>query len=140
MTQPSDGGFQQAAGDLQGIRHGNDQIQQGIASGKLRMNPDSAEKAAQAYENASDKASDLVSRADDLTRLYGLGDYQSAQQLMDKFRKKASNGNTGASDLISQYSDELRRRADLFRKAAEAYRAQEEHISDHLNRVKKGAE
>ena len=140
MTQPSDGGFEQAAGDLQGIRQSNDQIQQNIASGQLRMNPEAAEKAAQAYEKASERASALVMRADQLTRLTGLGNYPSAQQLTEKFRNKAANGSTGAADLMSQYADELQRKADLFRKAAEAYRSQEEHISEGLNRVEKGTE
>jgi len=137
MTQPSDGGFEQAAGDLQGIRQSNDQIQQNIASGQLRMNPEAAEKAAQAYEKAARKATILVTRATHLQQLHGLGDYPSGKQLTEKFKNKAANGHTGAADLMRQFSDELQRKADLFRQAAHAYREQEEQISENL---KKGIE
>ena len=140
MTQPSDGGFQQAAGDLRGIRHGNDQIQQGIASGQLRMNPEAAEKAAQAYEEASTAAQRVARRASSMQKLGGLGSYRSAQQLTDKFNQKIANGSTGAADLIREYSDELQRKADLFRQAAKAYQDQEERISGDLNHVEKGKE
>lgn len=136
MTQPSDG-FQQAAGDLQGIRQGNDQMQQQISGGQLRMQPDAAEKAAKAYEKASSKARHLVQKAGSLQQLNGLGAYPSGQQLSQKFLHKASNGQTGAADLMRQFADELQRKADLFRQAAQAYRAQEEHIAGDL---KKGTE
>ena len=137
MTQPSDGGFEQAAGDLQGIRQSNDQIQQNIASGQLRMNPEAAEKAAQAYEKAASRAQRLARRADRLQQLDGLGAYPSGKQLAEKFRLKASNGETGAADLMRKFSDELQRKADLFRQAARAYQEQEHQVSEDL---KKGIE
>lgn len=136
MTQPSDG-FQQAAGDLQGIRQGNDQMQQQIAGGQLRMHPDAANKAAKAYKKAADRVDHLAHRADRLQLLRGLGEYPSAQQLTRKFQLKAGNGSTGAADLLGQYRDELKRKAALFEQAAEAYRKQEEQISGDL---KKGVE
>jgi hypothetical protein len=134
MTQPSDGGFQQAAGDLQDIRHGNDQIQQGIANGKLRMKPDVAEKAAQAYEHAARRSEQLIMRAVHLQQLQGLGEYPSGKQLTEKFKNKAGNGSTGAADLLRQFSDELQRKADLFRKAGQSYREQEARISEDLKK------
>lgn len=140
MTQPSDSGFQQAAGDLQGIRHGNDQIQQGIANGQLRMNPEAADKAAGAYRKAAREVRMLVRRSDMLSQLTGLGDYISANQLTQKFRQKAGNGSTGAVDLLKDYAEELERKAGLFDQAKQAYQAQEEHISGDLKRVEKGKE
>ena len=140
MTQPSDGGFEQAAGDLQGIRQSNDQIQQNIASGQLRMNPEAADKAAGAYKKAAGRVRMLARRADFLSQLGGLGDYPSAQQLTEKFRNKASNGSTGAVDLLKEYAKELERKAGLFDQAKQAYQAQEERISGDLNHVEKGKE
>lgn len=137
MTQPSDGGFEQAAGDLQGIRQSNDQIQQNIASGQLRMNPEAADKAARAYKDAARRARSLVHKASSLEMLSGLGSYPSGQQLTEKFKNKARNGSTGAADLIGQFADELERKADLFEQAKQAYQAQEEQISENF---KKGVE
>lgn len=133
MTQPSDG-FQQAAGDLQGIRQGNDQMQQQIAGGQLRMHPDAANKAAKAYKKAADRVEHLASRAGHLQSLSGLGEYPSAQQLTKKFALKAANGSTGAADLLGQLRDELRRKAGLFEQAAQSYAAQEEQISGDLKK------
>lgn len=133
MTQPSDG-FQQAAGDLQGIRQGNDQMQQQISGGQLRMQPDAANRAAAAYKKAAKQVAHLADRAGRLQQLPGLGDYPSARQLSQKFSAKASNGSTGAADLLGQLRDELTRKAKLFEQAAQAYAAQEEQISGDLKK------
>ena len=104
------------------------------------MNPEAAEKAAQAHEKASRKAGSLAMRAQRLQYLTGLGDYPSGVQLSQKFKNKTANGSTGAADLLREYADELQRKADLFRQAAQGYQAQEERISGDLNRVEKGKE
>lgn len=101
------------------------------------MTPEAAGKAAQAYKDAADRADYQANRAVRLQQLIGLGDYPSGKQLAEKFKNKAVNGSTGAADLIGQFADELRRKAGLFERAAEAYREQEERISGDL---KKGIE
>ncbi|PRW65414.1 hypothetical protein [Actinopolyspora mortivallis] len=63
-----------------------------------------------------------------------MGDYPSGKQLADKFGKKARDGSNGAADLLGQFADELRRKADLFQQAKKNYRATDEQIADDLGR------
>ena len=140
MTQPNEDGFQRTASDMHNIRQDNDRIQQNIADGLLRMQPEAADQAIAAYKKAAGKAYSLVREAASLDELQGLGDYPSARQLTEKFKNKARNGHTGAADLIREYADELRRRAHLIEEAKRAYLAQEEQVSHEFNKLQKGME
>ncbi|MER7010374.1 hypothetical protein ABT324_02950 [Saccharopolyspora sp. NPDC000359] len=127
-------GFVGAGAALGAIRQENDQLGQQISSGQLKMNPDAANKAAQVYEKKADEVERLSLRASRLGRVQGLGDYSSAQELAGKFAQKASNGTNGAADLLKQLSDELRRKADLFRTAAKDYVTTDEQIGEDMQR------
>ncbi|MER6987812.1 hypothetical protein ABT337_03950 [Saccharopolyspora hirsuta] len=127
-------GFVGAGVALGAIKQENDKLGQQISSGQLKLNPDAANKAAQVYENKADQVDRLIQKAADLTRLGGLGDYSSAQELTGKFVMKAQNGSTGAFDLLTGLREELQRKADLFRQAARDYVATDEQISQDLQR------
>ncbi|KAA5833399.1 hypothetical protein ABT337_19490 [Saccharopolyspora hirsuta] len=127
-------GFAGAGAALGAIRQENNQLSQQISAGRLRMNPESANKAAAVYERMAEDVDDLVQKADALVRVEGLGDYNSGQQLAQKFVLKAKNGSTGAADLLGQLRDELLRKADLLREAAKDYIATDEQIAEDLQR------
>lgn len=133
MTDPNSG-FAGASAALGAIRGENQQLQQQISAGQLTMNPESAEEAARAYEDEAREVDDLVDAAFSLQQVNGLGDYPSGRQLAHKFGQKATNGSTGAADLMRQLADEMRRKAGLFRQAAKNYRVTDEQISQDFQR------
>jgi hypothetical protein len=116
------------------VRAGNDQIQGAIASGQLKMNPESAEKAAKVYEDKADQVFELMKDANKLARVGGLGEYPSAKQLAGKFEAKAADGSSGAVKLLQDLEKELRRKADLFRQAAKDYVATDEQNAHDIGR------
>ncbi|MGI8310578.1 hypothetical protein [Saccharopolyspora hattusasensis] len=128
------GAFAGAGAQLGAIRQQNDQLAQQVSEGKLRMNPDSANKAAAVYEKEGDKVDKLARKAYLLERVEGLGEYRSAQELATKFGQKATNGVNGAAELLGQLRDELFRKANLFREAARDYVATDEQIAQDLQR------
>lgn len=128
-------GFQAAENSLNAITAQNNQLQQQISSGQLIMNPDAATKAATAYDKAALKIESLINGADRLAHVSGLGSYGSAAQLAAKFGHKAFNGTSGAGDLLKQLSQELKRKAELFRQACKDYQTREEQIAHDLGRV-----
>ncbi|MER7010377.1 hypothetical protein ABT324_02965 [Saccharopolyspora sp. NPDC000359] len=76
----------------------------------------------------------LFRKAEDLQAVEGLGDYASVQELANKFALKANNGETGAGDLLMQLSNELIKKADLFRQATRDYVATDEQIGEDMQR------
>ncbi|SFE19648.1 hypothetical protein SAMN04487819_10961 [Actinopolyspora alba] len=127
-------GFTGASAALGVIREENSWIQQQISAGQLTMEPQAADSAAAVYEREALEADRLADSATRLQQVPGLGDYLSGQQLANKFWQKAANGSTGAADLLGQFADELRRKAELFRQAKQHYIATDEQISRDLNR------
>ncbi|WP_223839451.1 hypothetical protein [Saccharopolyspora pogona] len=113
-------------------RQQNDQLAQQVSEGKLRMNPDSANKAAEVYKEVAWEVDKLSKKAYQLERVEGLGAYRSAQELATKFGQKATNGVNGAAELLGQLRDELIRKANLFREAAKDYVATDEQIAQDL--------
>jgi hypothetical protein len=130
-------GFAGAGAALAAVSAQNDGLQQQISSGQLKMNPDSANKAAAVYEEKAAVVDDLVFQVDELQLVGGLGEYPSSQQLAQKFGQKARNGSTGAADLLGLLADELRRKADLFREAAKDYAATDEQNAQDMQRGSK---
>ncbi|PKW19431.1 hypothetical protein [Saccharopolyspora spinosa] len=126
-------GFTGAGAALGAITQQNDQLAQQISAGKLKMNPDAANKAADAYECAADEVDALAVKANALGRVEGLGEYRSAQELAAKFGQKAVGPN-GSADLLGKLRDELLRKADLFRQAAKDYVATDEQIGQDLQK------
>lgn len=98
------------------------------------MDPAAAHEAARAYDDAAAEVGELVRSAIQLQQVAGLGSYVSGEQLTRKFALKASNGSTGAADLLAQLRDELQRKAELFRQAARDYRSTDEQIAQDLRR------
>ncbi|SDP89676.1 hypothetical protein SAMN04487905_11247 [Actinopolyspora xinjiangensis] len=127
-------GFVGAGAALQSIRDENSWIQQQISGGGLSMEPQAADDAAAVYEREALEADRLAEDAVRLQQVPGLGDYSSGQQLAAKFGQKATNGSTGAADLLKQFADELRRKADLFKQAKKNYQDTDEQISGDLRR------
>ncbi|WP_017975935.1 hypothetical protein [Actinopolyspora halophila] len=127
-------GFSGASAALGAISEENSWLQQQISGGGLSMEPAAADSAAKVYEEKAGKVDLLVVEAGRLQQVPGLGDYPSGRQLANKFSQKAKNGSTGAADLLTQFAEELRRKADLFRQAKEKYIATDEQISSDLNR------
>ncbi|NHD17607.1 MULTISPECIES: hypothetical protein [unclassified Actinopolyspora] len=127
-------GFAEASAALGEISKENSWIEQQIAGGGLSMEPAAADSAAKVYEEKAEKVRSLIDSAVALQQVKGLGDYPSGRQLANKFSQKATNGSTGAADLLRQFRDELLRKADLFRQAKEKYVATDEQISSDLNR------
>jgi uncharacterized protein YukE len=135
MSGNLDDGFKSAEDSLNAITAQNNQLQQQISSGQLIMNPDAATNAAKAYDNAARTIERLVAAGDQLGHVTGLGSYTSGQQLATKFTHKAANGTSGAVDLLKQLSQELKRKADLFRQACQDYQTRDEQIAHDLGRV-----
>lgn len=133
MTTP-DSGFAGAGAAMGGIAAENTWLQEQISAGHLKIDPESAEAGAKVYEEKADKVERLARQANRLQQVSGLGDYASGIQLARKFGLKASNGRTGAADLLQQFAGELRRKADLYRQAAQDYRATDDQISRDLRR------
>ncbi|ASU79342.1 hypothetical protein CDG81_14780 [Actinopolyspora erythraea] len=127
-------GFVGAGAALQSIRDENSWIQQQISGGGLSMDPQAADDAAKVYRREADVVEELILSATSLQQVPGLGAYRSGQQLAAKFGQKASNGSTGAADLLRQFRDELRRKANLFEQAKENYQATDEQVADDLRR------
>ncbi|MDR7300570.1 hypothetical protein [Haloactinomyces albus] len=133
MTSP-ESGFMQASSAMGSIAAENAWLQEQISAGHLKMDSDAAEAGAKVYEDKAFKVEELARQANQLQQVSGLGDYASGVQLARKFGLKASNGQTGAADLLSQCADELRRKADLYRQAVKDYRATDDQISQGLQR------
>ncbi|SDK16508.1 hypothetical protein SAMN04487905_11250 [Actinopolyspora xinjiangensis] len=127
-------GFVGAGAALQSIRDENSWIQQQISGGGLSMEPQAADKAAEVYLREAGKVDELIDAAIGLQQVPGLGAYTSGQQLAAKFGNKARNGSNGAADLLEQFADELRRKADLFKQAKKNYQATDEQAADDLRR------
>ncbi|MEV5535522.1 hypothetical protein AB0L13_01590 [Saccharopolyspora shandongensis] len=126
-------GFAGAGAALGAIAQQNDQMAQQVSAGKLKMNPDAANKAADVYERKAEEVDDLAQAAAKLGRIEGLGEYHSAQELAAKFGQKAVGAN-GSADLLGKLRDELIRKADLFRQSAKDYVATDEQIGEDLQR------
>ncbi|MGW1682763.1 hypothetical protein [Saccharopolyspora sp. NPDC002376] len=127
-------GFAGAGARLDAIKGENDKLGQQISSGQLKMNPEAANKAADVYERKAQEIQKLSRQANDLQKVEGFGEYNSAQELAGKFGQKAFNGETGAADLLTKLSEELIRKADLFREAAKDYVATDEQIGEDMQR------
>lgn len=129
------GGLGSWVGDaVSQIKAGNDALAGGVASGTMKMNPDAANKAAQVYEEKASAILDLADRADQLSRLSGLGVYLSSQQLTQKFKDKASNGSSGAADLLRKLAEEMHRKSELFKQAAKDYVATDDQNAQDIAR------
>jgi hypothetical protein len=133
VTDPSSG-FAEAGAALGAIQGSNAQLQQQVSAGQLKMNPDAANNAAKVYEEKARRVERLSLQASRLGRVGGLGTYRSGTELATKFDQKASNGSTGAADLMRRLADELRRKADLYRQAAKDYVATDERIGQDVER------
>lgn len=129
-----DSGFAAASAAMGGIAADNTWLQGRISAGALSMDPAAAHEAARAYDDAAAEVGELVRSAIQLQQVAGLGSYVSGEQLTRKFALKASNGSTGAADLLAQLRDELQRKAELFRQAARDYRSTDEQIAQDLRR------
>ncbi|SDP56158.1 hypothetical protein SAMN04487905_105216 [Actinopolyspora xinjiangensis] len=127
-------GFEGAGAALRSIRDENSWIQRQISGGGLSMEPQAADDAAAVYEREAEEADKLVRSAIELQQVNGLGDYLSGQQLTAKFSQKASNGSTGAANLLKQFAEELRRKADLSRQTKKNYQTTDEQAADDLRR------
>ncbi|MEU6129072.1 hypothetical protein ABZ805_07855 [Saccharopolyspora sp. NPDC047091] len=119
---------------LTGISAQNEQLRAQVASGRLKIDPDAAEKAAQAYEKAQRQVNRLGRNAERLGRITGLGDYDSAVQLSRKFESKACDGTSGALALLTRLADELGEKAELFRQVAKDYALTDDVIAQELRR------
>ncbi|GAB3553453.1 hypothetical protein J2S53_001584 [Actinopolyspora lacussalsi] len=127
-------GFVGAGAALQSIRDENSWIQQQISGGGLSMEPQAADHAAKVYRREAKVADELAVSAGRLQQVPGLGAYTSGQQLAAKFGNKAQNGSSGAADLLGQFAEELRRKANLFEQAKKNYQATDEQVADDLRR------
>ncbi|WP_019853625.1 hypothetical protein [Actinopolyspora mortivallis] len=127
-------GFEDAGAELSAIRDENSWIQRQIADGGLSMEPDAADRASKVYEREAEQAEKLIRAAMQLQQVPGLGDYPSGRQLAAKFGNKAHNGSTGAADLLRQFANELRRKADLFQQAKKNYQATDDQVAEDLRR------
>ncbi|WP_026448919.1 hypothetical protein [Actinopolyspora mortivallis] len=134
VPEELDAGFAEAGEALGAIQQENVWIRRQIAAGGLSMEPSAADQAAAVYEREAEEAKKLADAAEGLQQVPGLGDYPSGRQLAAKFGSKAGNGSTGAADLLQQFADELKRKAELFREAKKNYQATDEQISGDLGR------
>lgn len=128
------GGWGNIAAQLTGITAQTDEVRGKVAAGQLTFDPSAAANAAKAYEQAQQRLDRLRRNVDALGRLQGLGEYGSATQLAGKFQSKATDAETGAVGLLAKLGDELKKKADLFRQAAEEYAATDESIEEGLRR------
>ncbi|WP_258347960.1 hypothetical protein [Saccharopolyspora gregorii] len=128
------GSLEAVSAQLAGISAQNEQLRAQVASGRLTIDPEAAEKAAQAYERAQRRVQRLSRNTDLLLKVQGLGEYHSAVQLSRKFEAKADDGSSGAVALLGRLSDELKEKAELFRQAAKDYTATDDAIAQDLMR------
>ncbi|MCA1227713.1 hypothetical protein [Saccharopolyspora sp. 6M] len=128
------GSLEAVSAQLAGISAQNEQLRAQVASGRLKIDPEAAEKAAQAYEKAQHRLNRLQRNVVALERVAGLGEYATGIQLAKKFQDKAINPEVGATGLLTRLSDELGKKAELFRRAAEEYRNTDESIAADLSR------
>ncbi|MCX2733379.1 hypothetical protein OOZ19_24310 [Saccharopolyspora sp. NFXS83] len=128
------GGWGTIAAQLTGIKTQTEQVRGKVGSGQVTFEPGAAANAAKAYEQAQHRLARLMRNIDALTRVQGLGEYGSATQLAGKFENKAADSTAGAVGLLTQLSDELKDKADMFRQAAKEYAATDESIEQALQR------
>lgn len=127
-------GFAGAQAALGAAKQQTAWVNEQVGSGQLRMNPEAAESAAKHCEASALEVTKLARDYYQIERVAGLGDYDSAKELVHHFEQKANQSGSGAFDLLTQLRDEMRNQADAFRNAAKDYRAQEEQIADDFGK------
>lgn len=106
-----------------------------VAAGTLRMEPGVAEACAKACQTAHDDLGRELGNTRQLSRVHGLGSWQSGQSIAQKFRGKAGAENPSANSaggVIRSHRDVLLEMRDTFRAAGQAYAAAEQANANRL--------
>ncbi|MHA6801563.1 hypothetical protein [Bounagaea algeriensis] len=103
------GGFEGSKQALGEVRKQSTWINEQVGAGKLRLDPEAAEKAAKRCREEAEALQELAFNAQAIERLEGLGDYPDGKALAERFQQKANDPDAGAFALIRQMREELER-------------------------------
>lgn len=130
----AEGGFAAAKEGLKAVSGQTAWMNSQVSAGKLSLDPDAAEKAAQRCEDEVEEIRKLLRTANALSTVKGLGDYPDGQQLAKRFEDKATDPGAGMAQLLRDLQDELTKQAEAFRGAAKDYRTIDEQNADDIRR------
>ncbi len=122
-------GSKQALGE---VRNQTNWINEQVGAGKLRLDPEAAEKAAKRCREEADAMHDLKYDAEALERVEGLGDYPDGRALQQRFKQKAADPEAGAAALLGQMEQELHKLAEAFEGASKDYRATDDQAAEDM--------
>lgn len=128
------GGFEGSKQALGEVSKQTGWINEQVSAGKLRLDPDAAEKAAKRCREEVEALRDIANKAQVIQRCEGLGDYPDGSALQARFEQKATDPEAGALPLIGQMQQELEKLAKAFEGAAKDYRATDEEASQDFER------
>lgn len=128
------GGFEGSKQALGEVRKQSTWINEQVGAGKLRLDPEAAEKAAKRCREEADALQKLANKSQAIERADGLGDYPDGKALVERFQQKANDPDAGAFALIRQMREELEKMAQAFEGAAKDYRTTDEQAAEDFER------
>ncbi|MHA6798605.1 hypothetical protein [Bounagaea algeriensis] len=126
------GGFEGSKQALGEVSKQTGWINEQVSAGKLRLDPEAAEKAAKICREEADAMQELAINSQMIARVQGLGDYPDGSVLQARFEQKATDPEAGALSLLRQMSEELRKLADAFEGAAKDYRTTDDQAAEDM--------
>lgn len=132
MTGPT--GFEAVAGSIGGLQQQAQGLRAAVDSGKLVMDPETAEKLAKLYENKADKLAFKIGDAERLIVRGAFGDCNIGRQLEAKFVAKVEDGENGVIAILRKAQDILKGMAQAYRDSAREMTNTDEEHARNLNR------
>ncbi|WP_461142774.1 hypothetical protein [Salinifilum aidingensis] len=126
------GGFEGSKQALGEVSKQTGWINEQVGAGKLRLDPEAAEKAAKRCRDEADALAELRGNNQMIARVEGLGNYPDGKALQERFVQKATDSEAGALPLLEQMEAELRKLAEAFEGAAKDYRATDEQAAGDM--------
>jgi hypothetical protein len=119
-------GFMQSAAGLAGLQQQSANLRAAVDGGQLFINPDSAQKAAQACRDYADHLRKLAGNAQQLAVRQNFGNCGEGHALSTKFANKAQGGSNSAWDVLTSAVDIVENLAKTYEDAGRAYQHAEE--------------
>jgi hypothetical protein len=119
-------GFMQSAAGLAGLQQQSANLRAAVDGGQLFINPDSAQKAAQACRDYRDQLFSCALRAQQMSRRLDFGRCTEGTALSTKFADKAQGGPNSAVEVLQNAAAVLENMAQTYEDAGRAYQHSEE--------------
>ncbi|GDY32200.1 hypothetical protein [Gandjariella thermophila] len=126
-------GFMQSAAGLANLQQQSVNLRAAVDGGQLFINPDSAQKAAQACHDYANQLRRFARRAQQLARRQNFGDCAEGNALSAKFANKAQGGPNSAWDVLNKAAQIVENLASTYEDAGRAYQQAEETNSQSFS-------